>query len=71
MWSCDRRTGAQGFEDEFSCETDQFNTEFRLLVRGMLIHWPGLLCIAAIKSKQDRGNKTWSEEIKTAEIQED
>lgn len=35
----------------------------------MFIYWPGLLCEAAIKSKQDRGNKTWNREIKMAKIQ--
>lgn len=69
MWSYNKRAGAQGFEEEFSCKIDQFNTEFRLLVRGMLIHWPSLLCEAAIKSKQDGGNKIWNGELKMAEIQ--
>lgn len=34
----------------------------------MLIHWPGLLCEAAIKSKWDRGNKTLNGETKMAEM---
>lgn len=68
MWSCHKRAGAQGFEDEFSCERDQFNSEFKLLVTGMLIHWSRFICNTAIKSKQNRGNKTWDGEVKMAEI---